>query len=140
MCHENSISSHTGIKKTLELVTRHYNWPKITRTIQKFIKQCQTCCRNKNSTKNPSGSLTPHPNPSKPFETIAIDFFTDLPISNSFDCILIIIDHFIKYTIYIPVTKTLDASSLADIFIREYFKRFGLPKYIVSNKNKLFTS
>ena len=69
-----------------------------------------------------------------------MDFITDLPLSNGFDWILVIIDHFTKYAIYIPVTKTLDASSLADIFIREYFKRFGLPKYIVSDRDKLFTS
>jgi transposase InsO family protein len=69
-----------------------------------------------------------------------MDFITDLPLSNNYDCILVIIDHFTKYAIYIPVTKTLDAVSLSNVFIRDYFKRFGLPKFIISDRDKLFTS
>jgi hypothetical protein len=63
-----------------------------------------------------------------------------LPLSNNYDSILVIIDHFTKYAIYIPVTKTLDAVSLSNVFLRDYFKRFGLPKFIVSDRDKLFTT
>jgi hypothetical protein len=78
MQHENLTSGHPGTEKTLELITRQYTWPKITKTIQKYITECQTCCRNKNSTKNPSGSLVSHPILSKPFEIIAMDFISNL--------------------------------------------------------------
>jgi transposase InsO family protein len=67
-------------------------------------------------------------------------FITDLPPSNNYDYIPVIFNHFTKYVIFIPVTKTLDTVSLSNVFIRDYFKRFALPKFIVSNRDKLFTS
>jgi hypothetical protein len=69
-----------------------------------------------------------------------MDFITDLPTSNNYDSILVIIDYCTKYIIYIPVTKSFDAISLSNVFIRDYFKRYGLPKLIISGSDKLFTS
>jgi hypothetical protein len=69
-----------------------------------------------------------------------MDFIANLPPSYNYDCILVIIDHFTKYAIYIPVIKTFDGVSLSNVFIRDYFKRFGLPKFIVSDRDKLYTS
>jgi hypothetical protein len=69
-----------------------------------------------------------------------IDYITDLPLSNNYDCILVINEHLTKYVIYIPVTKTSDTVSLSNVFIRDYFKRFSLPKFIVSDREKLYTS
>jgi hypothetical protein len=43
---------------------------------------------------------------------------------------LVIIDQYTIYKVYIPITKTLDTVSLSNVYIRDYFKRFGLPKII----------
>jgi hypothetical protein len=66
-----------------------------------------------------------------------IDFITDMPLSNNYDCILVINDHLTKYLIYIPVTKTSDTVSLSNVFIRDYFTRFSPPKFIISDRDKL---
>jgi hypothetical protein len=49
-------------------------------------------------------------------------------------------NHFTKYVIYILITKTLDAVSLANVFISNYFMRFGLPKFFITDRDILFTS
>jgi hypothetical protein len=69
-----------------------------------------------------------------------MDSITDLHTYNYYDSILVIIYYCTKYNIYIYVTKSFDAISLSNVFIRDYFKRFGLPKFIISDSDKLFTS
>ena len=35
--------------KTIELATRNYQWPEVTKNIEKYIKRCDLCQRMKNS-------------------------------------------------------------------------------------------
>jgi hypothetical protein len=53
-----------------------------------------------------------------------------MPLFNNYDCTLVIIDHFTKYAIYIPVTRTLDAVLLSNDYIRDYFKSLVLPNLL----------
>ncbi|RYP44155.1 hypothetical protein DL768_009354 [Monosporascus sp. mg162] len=74
-----------------------------------------------------------------------MDFVTDLPDSWSWagkrcDSVLVVVDRFSKYALYIPTTKGLTANGLADLFFVYVFSRFGLPQGIVSDRGSLFTS
>lgn len=60
--------------------------------------------------------------PSKPFESISIDFITDLPLSigadqgKASDSILVIVDRYTKVSKYIPCRKTITALELSHVF------------------------
>jgi hypothetical protein len=75
-----------------------------------------------------------------------MDFITGLPESISpvtfqrCDSVLVVIDRFTKYGIYIPTVQTLTAEGLADLLFYHVFMRFGLPRGIVSDRGSLFTS
>ncbi|MBW0580667.1 hypothetical protein O181_120382 [Austropuccinia psidii MF-1] len=69
-----------------------------------------------------------------------MDFITQLPLSNNFDSILVVVDRFSKMAIFIPTYGTITALDLAQIFISRVFSKHGLPISIVSNRGSLFVS
>ncbi|MCO5589266.1 hypothetical protein L7F22_043232 [Adiantum nelumboides] len=87
------------------------------------------------------GKLKPLPVPDKPWESIAMDFITDLPRSkNGNDAIWTIIDRFSKQAHFLPVKKTIKADHMAKIFLAQIFKHHGMPKSIVSDRDPRMTS
>ncbi|MBW0499263.1 hypothetical protein O181_038978 [Austropuccinia psidii MF-1] len=69
-----------------------------------------------------------------------MEFLTQLPLSNSFDSILVVVDRFSKMEIFIPAYGTITALELAQIFISHVLSKHGLPLSIVSDRGSLFFS
>ncbi|MBW0488215.1 hypothetical protein O181_027930 [Austropuccinia psidii MF-1] len=69
-----------------------------------------------------------------------MNFITQLPLSISFDSILVAVDRFSKMAIFISTYGTSTALDLAQIFIIHVFSKHGLPVSIVSDKGSLFVS
>jgi len=69
---------------------------------------------------------------------------TGLPLSKHsdsvYDVILMIVDRYIKMTQYIPISKTLIAMQLADIFFEKIVCHYRTLKEIVSDRGLIFTS
>lgn len=84
------------------------------------------------------------PIPSRPWEEISWDFITDLPLSSdktsAYDSILVVVDRYTKMSLYIPVTKTITAVDLAEVFIQKVVRNYGVLVGIVSNQGSVFTS
>ena len=68
-----------------------------------------------------------------PWVDITVDFTTDLPLSNGYDSILVVIDRFSKEVEFIPMTKTVTALETAKLYLFNMWKNHGLPRSIVSN-------
>jgi hypothetical protein len=77
---------------------------------EEYVCRCATCQENKPRTTHCKAPLQPiMPNPhSGPFQMVAMDLITNLPESNGFNAVLMIIDHgcskaakFIPYTMNI---------------------------------------
>ncbi|KAI5116922.1 hypothetical protein M0805_009909 [Coniferiporia weirii] len=70
-----------------------------------------------------------------------MDFITDLPLSNHYDSIMVVVDHdSSKGIVLIPCTKTLDALGTAKLYHDNIYKHFGLPKRIISDRGPQFAS
>jgi len=70
-----------------------------------------------------------------------MDFITELPVSEGYDQLWVIIDRFTKMAHFIPLkTNGKTATDLAIIFVREVWKHHGLPADIVSDRDSRFTS
>ena len=75
------------------------------------------------------------------FQQITMDFIMDLPISDSYDSIFIVVDQGLtKGVILMPCNKMITAIQTADLLIRGVFKRFGLPDSIISDRGVQFTA
>jgi transposase InsO family protein len=70
-----------------------------------------------------------------------MDFITDLPISNGFDSIFIVVNQGLsKGVILCPCNKTIDAEGTIKLYIDNVFIQFGLPETIISDRGPQFAS
>jgi len=76
----------------MELVTRNYWWPGVTKDIGKYIEGCNVCQRMKNRTEVPAGNLMTNEVPEKPWMHLTVDFITKLPLVAGKDTILVVCD------------------------------------------------
>jgi len=69
-----------------------------------------------------------------------MDFITDLPKSDGYDTILVVIDRLTKMSHFIRCSKDLDAGQFANLFTNEIVRLHGLPQDIITDTGTLFTS
>jgi len=138
--HDSHLAGHPGRAKTIELIARDYSWPGLSNDIRRYVRSCDLCQRNKSSHHAPYGDLVPLEIPSRNWESISMDFITDLPLSHGFDTLLVVVDRLSKQAHFVPTVKTLDAAGLAQLYIASIFKLHGLPSSIVSDRGSTFTS
>jgi transposase InsO family protein len=109
--------------------------------IVEFVRSCPECQKNKSAKHKPYGLLQPLDTPYVPWQSISMDFITDLPLSEEYDQLWVIVDRFSKMSHFIPLKKKAKkAQHLATIFAREIWKLHGLPVEIVSDRDSRFTS
>ncbi|MBW0495158.1 hypothetical protein O181_034873 [Austropuccinia psidii MF-1] len=134
------LAGHPGQEKTLKPIKRDFYWAGMNQFIKDYVSSCQQCSRNKNIHHKKSGLLKPLQVPSGPWSSLSMDFITQLPLSNNFHSILVVVDRFSKMAIFIPTYGTITALELAQIFISHDFSKHGLPVSIVSDRGSLFVS
>jgi hypothetical protein len=70
---------------------------------------------------------------------ILIDFVVDLPNSNRFTNIIVVVNRLIKMRYIIPI-DLIDVILVAKYFVKHVFKLYRLPNLIVSNYKSQFVS
>jgi len=106
-----------------------------------YIRSCDECQKNKTARHHPYGLTLPLKLPYAPWQSIAMDFITELPLSEECDQLWVVIDRFTKMAHFLPLGKNRKtAKDLAIIFAREIWKHHGLPTDIVSDRDSRFTS
>jgi len=139
--HDTKVAGHLGQDKTIELIRRYFWWPKINERIIDFVRSCPECQQNKASRHQPYGLSSPLELPYTPWQSIAMDFITELPVSDDCDQLWVIIDRFTKMVHFLPLKREeKTAADLAVVFAREIWRYHGLPTDIVSDRNSRFTS
>ncbi|MBW0498532.1 hypothetical protein O181_038247 [Austropuccinia psidii MF-1] len=94
--HDSPLAGHPGQEKTVKPVKPDFHCPKMTQFIKDYVSSCQQCSRNKNINHKKFGFLKPLPIPYVPWICLSKDFITQLPLSNSFDSILVIVDRIVS--------------------------------------------
>jgi len=138
--HGTKVAGHMGQDKTIELIPRNFWWPKMNERIIDFVRSCPECQQNKASQHQPYGLSSPLELPYAPWQSIAMDFITELPISDNCDQLCAIIDRFTKMAHFLPLKKEgKTAADFAVIFAQEIWKYHSLPADIVSDRDSRFT-
>ncbi|CCE34844.1 uncharacterized protein CPUR_08783 [Claviceps purpurea 20.1] len=139
--HDTKVAGHMGMDKTAELITRNFWWPNLDATVRDYVRGCLECQRNKSPKHAYYGLLQPMELHYKPWQSVAMDFITDLPLSNGCDSIWVMIDPFTKMAHFVPLKvdgKRTD--DLIRIFATHYWKHHGIPLDIISDRDSRFTS
>ncbi|MBW0587122.1 hypothetical protein O181_126837 [Austropuccinia psidii MF-1] len=112
----------------------------MTQFIKDYVSSCQQCSRSKNIHHKKFGLLKPLQIPNGPWICLSMDFITQLPLSNSFDSILVIVDRFSKMAVFILTMSSITLLDLAHLFIKHIFSKHGPPSSVVSDRGPLFVS
>ena len=91
------------------------------RDIKEYIKSCEICCRSMDSRHKPLEI------PDRPWTSLSMDFIIDLPSSNEFTCILVVLDRLTKMGHFIPSSE-----DTANAFMTHIFRLHELPNEILS--------
>jgi hypothetical protein len=74
-----------------------------------------------------------------PFAVVTTDFITDLPKSEGFDSIMVMVDqNATKGVIFIPMNKTVSAAKAACLYYKKVYTQFGLPDKIILDRDPHF--
>ncbi|MBW0569980.1 hypothetical protein O181_109695, partial [Austropuccinia psidii MF-1] len=138
--HDSPLAGHPGKEKTLKLVKQDFHWPGMTQVIKDYVSSFQQCSRNKYIHHKKFGLLKPLPIPNGPWMCLSMDCITQLPLSNLFDSILVIVNIFSKMAVFIPKMSSITSLDLAHLFLNNIFSKHGLPSSIVSDRRSLFIS
>ncbi|MBW0510549.1 hypothetical protein O181_050264 [Austropuccinia psidii MF-1] len=112
----------------------------MTKSIKDYVSSCQKFSQNKKIHNKTFGILKTLPITNPPWICLSMDFITQLPLSNSFDSILVIVDRFPKMAVFIPTMSSVTSLDLAHLFIKNIFSKNGLPSRIFSDRGSLFVS
>ena len=138
--HHHDHQNHFSVDKTKHSISIDYFWPGLHCDVEKYIKSCGSCARNKSSTQAPAGLLHPMPVPKKRFSEMALDFVGPLRKSKGFDTILVMTDRLTNYVKFEPCYSTAMAVDITNLIYQSWYRQFGLPIAITSDRDKLFTS
>ena len=69
-----------------------------------------------------------------------MDFVTDLPSSNNYDSMFVVVDRFSKAIIVSPCHKDITAEQTSQLYLDQVWQRTGLPKQVISDRVPQFAS
>lgn len=138
--HDSALGGHSGIMATYQRVKKAFYWQGLKRDVEDFVKQCRICQKAKSEHVHPAGLLQPLPIPTGIWQDISMDFIEGLPKSDGYSVILVVVDRLSKYAHFFPLKHPFTASQVAQVVFDNICKLHGLPKSIVSDRDKVFTS
>src|SRR6266481_6464167 len=108
--------------------------------IELFCSSCAQCQTTNDTSKKPSGFLHSLLIPNRPWQLIGMDFMGPLPVSNSHNYLLVMIDHYMSQVHLILMTTCVTSKEVAWLFLKEIVRLHGVPNSIISDRDSKFTS
>jgi ''chromo'' (CHRromatin Organisation MOdifier) domain./Integrase core domain. len=140
MHHDLPSAGHPGRWKTYELVSRNYWWPGITTFVKNYVTGCDMCQRMKNRPQQPFGPLLPNKVPNGPWEIISTDLITQLPESNGYNAICVVVDRLTKRAHFIPINNRFSSKDMAQLLYDKVYPLHGLPLQIISDRGVQYSA
>src|SRR5258707_627560 len=98
--------------------------------VKDYVASCAMCAHAKSVRHKPYGKLKQLPIPFQPWSSISMDFIEQLPASEDFSAILVVINHLMKQVIFIPSHDTVNALQVAQLFLTHIFSKHRVPSHI----------
>ena len=138
--HESPLGGHSGIQNTYLRVKQLFHWPRLKTEVKDFVLACDTCKRCKYENIAYLGLLQPLPIPEQAWSSVSMDLIEGLPKSEGKDIILVIVDRLTKFSHFIGLAHPYIAKEVARVFLDHVVALHGVPKTIILDRDKIFTS
>ena len=133
--HENM--AHLGADKVIELAQQRFYWPYMAKQITHYIRKKCRCIVNKKPNVPERAPLVSI-EASRPFQMVAIDFCKMDKANGGFEYVLVVSDHFTRFTqAYATKSKS---SKAAAIKLFEFILQYGYPERIHHDRGPEFNS
>lgn len=138
--HASAVGGHSGVPVTYRRIKQHFYWPSMKSVVHTFVSECQTCQQAKPDRSKLLGLIQPLPVPKRAWKVLSLDFVEGLPLSNGYNCILVVVDLFTKYAHFLSLRHPFTAATVAKLFISQVYRLHSMSTALVSDRDKIFTS
>src|SRR5258708_10029409 len=108
--------------------------------VKDYVASCTMCTCAKSVRHKPYGKLKQLPIPSRPWSSISMDFIEQLPASEDFSTILVVVNHLMKQVIFIPSHNTVNALQVAQLFLTHIFSKHRVLLHVTLDQGSDFVS
>src|SRR6266566_155597 len=143
LVHDHHTAGHPGRDETIRKARQHIQWEGMNQWIAEYVKGCATCQQTKNLTHKRKIPLyrIPTEDNALPFQRVAMDLITGLPMHKGKNTILTIVDQGCsRAAIFLPCDMTITGPGIAQLYLDNVYRWFGLPTKIISDRDPRFTS
>ncbi|KAE8908649.1 hypothetical protein PF003_g7966 [Phytophthora fragariae] len=137
--HASLEGGHQGIDRTYQRVRRHFHWPGIFRSVQRYVGECTDCETGKGRPtiqgESPGNIVATYP-----FQVIAMDHIPSLPASYKGNTELLVwVDLFTGFVV-VKANASRTAQTVAEAYEEAVFRRFGASEAIRHDREPGFMS
>ena len=104
----------------------------MNKEVQHYIRNCKC------DTFAPFGLLQPLPIPTEVWLNISMDFTKGLSKSQGKEVLWVVVDQLSKYAHFIALSHPYSVEDVAQAYLDNIFKLYGLPNSIVSDRDTVF--
>jgi len=118
-------------------------WPSMRTWLVDYVSGCATCQQNKILTHRQRTPIyrIPTTENALPFQHVSLDLITQLPKSQGHDAVLTIVDHgCTRAAVFLPCSTTVTGPGIAQLYLDNVYRWFGLPSKLISDHDTRFTS
>ena len=140
--HKSRFSLHPSMTKMYQDLKDSFWWQGMKKEVTQFVSACLTCQKAKVEHQKHSGTLQPLDIPVWKWDSIAMDFVTHLPCTvRGHDAIwVVVVDQLTKSAHFLAVNLKMSMAKLAQLYIWEIVRLYGVPSSIVFDRDPRFTS
>ncbi|KAL5840878.1 hypothetical protein ACOSQ4_013486 [Xanthoceras sorbifolium] len=118
----------------ITLLSRSYYWSNMYTDMEAYVKTCLVCPLDKTERKKQAGLLQPMHISKKLWVSIFMDFIVRFPAIDGARSILVVVDKFLKYAVFILAPHACPADKATELLFKNVVKWFGVPGDIVSDR------
>ena len=137
-CHQTV--GHASLNCTVKYIRHWFWWPTLADDIEAFCKSCGRCQSIKTPRQKTPGWLHTLPLPTRPWESIGMDFTGPCVEVGGFNYILLVICRMTGMVHLIPTRMDATAKQIVALYVKEVVRLHGIPESIVSDRDAKFTS
>ena len=129
---------HLGLERVHDLARRRFFWPQMAADIDSFIKYRCPCIIGKQPNEKERDPLVPI-HATYPFEIVSIDYCKVDKGTGGFQFILVVTDHFTRFSQAYP-TRSAKGRPAAEKIFNNFILQFGFPTRLHHDQGKEFNN